>query len=183
MSTQHRGLYYEDISLGMEATFAKTVTEADIANFAGVSGDFNPVHVDADFASTTMFKGRIAHGMLSAAFISAVLGNKLPGPGAIYISQNLKFKAPVHIGDTVTAKVQVIDLMPEKHRVTFRTTCSVKELLVVDGEAVLMVPTVRDESTLIAASTKTPAEASAAVAAAAAVATATTATAAAGARG
>ncbi len=148
MSIQIGGMAYEDLSLGMEAVFAKTVTEADIAAFAGVSGDFNPVHVDEEFAETTMFKGRIAHGMLSAAFISTVLGTKLPGPGCIYLSQSLKFKAPVRIGDTVTARVQVLSLMPEKRRVTLRTTCAVKEQLVVDGEAVLFVPTMRTDSTL-----------------------------------
>lgn len=134
------GFYYEDISIGQSAIFAKTVTEADIAAFAGVSGDFNPVHVNEEFASKTMFKGRIAHGMLSAGFISTVFGMRLPGPGAIYVSQLLKFKAPVKIGDTVVARVEVTGMVPEKKFVTFKTTCSVGEKVVIDGEATLMVP-------------------------------------------
>lgn len=134
------GFYYEDISVGQSAIFAKTVTEADIAAFAGVSGDFNPVHVNEEFASKTMFKGRIAHGMLSAGFISTVFGMRLPGPGAIYVSQLLKFKAPVKIGDTVVARVEVTGMVPEKKFVTFKTTCSVGEKVVIDGEATLMVP-------------------------------------------
>lgn len=134
------GFYYEDLSLGQSAIFAKTVTEADIATFAGVSGDFNPVHVNEEFASQTMFKGRIAHGMLSAAFISTVFGTKLPGPGCIYVSQMLKFKAPVRIGDTVTARVEITAMAPEKKFVTFKTTCTVAGKVVLDGEATLMVP-------------------------------------------
>lgn len=134
------GYYFEDLAIGSSAVFAKTVTEADIAAFAGVSGDFNPVHVNEEFAKTTMFKGRIAHGMLSAAFISTVFGMKMPGPGCIYVSQLLKFKAPVHIGDTVVARVEVTGTVPEKKFVTFKTTCTVGEKVVVDGEATLMVP-------------------------------------------
>jgi 3-hydroxybutyryl-CoA dehydratase len=134
------GYYFEDLSVGMSASFAKTVTEADIAAFAGVSGDFNPVHINEEFARDTMFKGRIAHGMLSAAFISTVFGMKMPGPGCIYVSQLLKFKAPVKIGNTVTAKVEVTATVPEKKFVTFKTTCTVAGKVVVDGEATLMVP-------------------------------------------
>ncbi|HSV29502.1 MAG TPA: MaoC family dehydratase [Candidatus Omnitrophota bacterium] len=140
MSGELNGYYFEDLSVGMSASFAKTVTEADIAAFAGVSGDFNPVHINEEFAKDTMFKGRIAHGMLSAAFISTVFGMKMPGPGCIYVSQQLKFKAPVRIGDTVTAKVEVTATTPEKKFVTFKTTCSVAGKVVVDGEATLMVP-------------------------------------------
>jgi 3-hydroxybutyryl-CoA dehydratase len=124
----------------MAATFAKTVTEADVQTYAGLSGDFNPVHINEEFAATTMFKGRIAHGMLSAAFISTVLGMRLPGPGCIYVSQALKFKAPVRIGDTVTARVEVTGTVPEKKFVTLKTTCSVAGKVVIDGEATLMVP-------------------------------------------
>lgn len=140
MSGDLNGYYFEDLNVGMSAAFAKTVTEADIAAFAGVSGDFNPVHVNEEFAKDTLFKGRIAHGMLSAAFISTVFGMKMPGPGCIYVSQSLKFKAPVRIGDTVTAKVEVTATVPEKKFVTFKTTCSVAGKTVVDGEATLMVP-------------------------------------------
>jgi len=140
MSDDLHGYWFEELKPGMSASFAKTVTEADIQAFAGLSGDFNPVHVNEEFAVTTMFKGRVAHGMLSAAFISTVFGMKLPGPGCIYVSQALKFKAPVRIGDTVTARVEVIGTVPEKKFVTFTTTCSVSGKVVIDGEATLMVP-------------------------------------------
>lgn len=135
------GYYFEELSVGQSAVFGKTVTEADIAAFAGVSGDTNPVHLNEEYAKNTMFKGRIAHGMLSAAFISTVFGTKLPGPGCIYVSQLLKFKAPVKIGDTVMARVEVTALVPEKKFVTFKTTCTVGDKVVLDGEATLMVPT------------------------------------------
>ncbi|MTJ79867.1 MAG: MaoC family dehydratase [Telmatospirillum sp.] len=134
------GIYFEDLTVGRSAVFSKTITDADVTLFAGVSGDTNPVHLDADYAGQTMFKGRIAHGMLSASLISTVFGTRLPGPGAIYISQTLKFKAPVKIGDTAVARVEVIELLPEKKRATFKTTVSVGATVVVDGEAVLMVP-------------------------------------------
>jgi 3-hydroxybutyryl-CoA dehydratase len=135
-----RGKYLDEISDGMSAVFSKTVTEADIVLFAGITGDTNPVHLDEEFAKPTMFKGRIAHGMLTAGFISAVFGTKLPGPGCVYISQNLKFKAPVKIGDTVKARVTVSAIDQEKARVTFATTCHVGDKIVLDGEAQLMVP-------------------------------------------
>lgn len=134
------GYYFEDLKVGMTASFAKTVTEADIVGFAGISGDFNPVHINEEFAKNTMFKGRIAHGMLGAAFISTLFGTKLPGPGCIYISQNLRFKAPVKIGDTVVAKVELTELVPEKKRASFKTICTVGGNVVIDGEASLMVP-------------------------------------------
>ena len=139
--TAAKGVFFEDLSLGQEASLSNTVSEADIVAFADVSGDRNPVHLDADYAATTMFKERIAHGMLSAAYISAVFGMKLPGPGAIYISQSLKFKAPVKIGDTVVTTVRVAELVPEKRRVRFECVCTVNDKPVVEGEAVLMVPT------------------------------------------
>jgi 3-hydroxybutyryl-CoA dehydratase len=116
------------------------VSEADIVAFADISGDRNPVHLDADYAATTMFKERIAHGMLSAAYISAVFGMELPGPGAIYMSQTLKFKAPVKIGDTVVTTVKVTELVPEKRRARFECVCTVDDKPVVEGEAMLMVP-------------------------------------------
>jgi 3-hydroxybutyryl-CoA dehydratase len=134
------GKYLDEITEGMSAIFSKTVTEADIVLFAGITGDTNPVHLDEEFAKPTMFKGRIAHGMLTAGFISAVFGTKLPGPGCIYMSQNLKFKAPVKIGDTVKARVTVSAIDQEKARVTFATTCHVGDKIVLDGEAQLMVP-------------------------------------------
>jgi len=135
-----RGKYLEEISEGMTAIFSKTVTDADIVLFAGITGDTNPVHLDEEFAKPTMFKGRIAHGMLTAGFISTVFGTKLPGPGCIYLSQNLKFKAPVRIGDTVRARVTVSAIDRDKGRVTFATTCHVGAQIVVDGEAQLLVP-------------------------------------------
>ena len=134
------GLKLEDLSIGQTAERAHSVTEATIAAFAEVSGDHNPVHLDADFAATTSFKERIAHGMLSAAYISAVLGNDLPGPGAIYLSQTLNFRRPVKIGDVVTARVTVAAIDAEKARVTFNTVCEVAGKPVVTGEAVIMAP-------------------------------------------
>ena len=107
-----KSYYFEDLEPGMEASFAKTVTEADIIGFAEVTGDKNPVHLDAEFAGRTMFKERIAHGMPTASYISAVFGMELPGPGVIYISQTLNFKGPVKIGDEVVAKVKVAELFP-----------------------------------------------------------------------
>ena len=135
-----KSYFFEDLELGMEASFAKVVTEADINAFAEVSGDKNPVHLDAAYAAKTMFKERIAHGMLSAGYISAVFGMEMPGPGAIYISQTLNFKAPVKIGDKVVAKVKVVELFPEKRRARFECVCSVNDKPVVSGEAMLMVP-------------------------------------------
>ncbi|HYD32893.1 MAG TPA: MaoC family dehydratase [Azospirillaceae bacterium] len=134
------GYFLEDLSVGMSAAYSRTITDADIVLFAGVSGDTNPVHLNEEYASQTMFKGRIAHGMLSAGFISTVLGTKLPGPGTIYMSQSLKFKAPVRAGDTVTARVTVTDIVPEKKRLTLRTVCTVGGKDVIEGEAVVMVP-------------------------------------------
>ncbi|MFA5122741.1 MAG: MaoC family dehydratase [Zavarzinia sp.] len=138
--TAYHGYYFEDLSLGQSAAFSKTISEADILMFSGVSGDTNPVHLDAEYAATTPFKERIAHGMLSAGLISAVLGTKLPGPGAIYVGQTLRFKAPVKIGDTVVAEAKVIELVPEKKRAVFSTTCTVRGKVVVEGEATIMVP-------------------------------------------
>ena len=140
MATAAKGVFFEDLSVGQEASLSKTVTEADIAGFAEISGDKNPVHLDAQYAAGTMFKERIAHGMLSAAYISAVFGMKLPGPGAIYISQTLNFKAPVKIDDTVVTTVKVVELVPKKRRARFECACSVNGKPVVQGEAVLMVP-------------------------------------------
>jgi 3-hydroxybutyryl-CoA dehydratase len=108
--------HFEDLAVGQEASLSNTVSEADIAAFAQVSGDKNPVHLDAAYAATTMFKERIAHGMLSAAYISAVFGMKLPGPGSIYISQTLNFKAPVKIGDTVVTTVKIVELLQARAR-------------------------------------------------------------------
>jgi 3-hydroxybutyryl-CoA dehydratase len=140
MGETPKSVYFEDLSVGQEASISNTVTADVIAAFADVSGDHNPVHIDADYAAKTMFKERIAHGMLSAAYISAVFGMQLPGPGAIYISQTLNFKAPVKIGDTVVTTVKVAELVPEKKRAKFECVCTVNGKPVVQGEAVLMVP-------------------------------------------
>jgi 3-hydroxybutyryl-CoA dehydratase len=140
MGNTPKSVYFEDLSVGQEASQSNTVTADVIGAFADVSGDRNPVHVDAEYAATTMFKERIAHGMLSAAYISAVFGMQLPGPGAIYISQTLNFKAPVKIGDTVVTTVKVAELVPEKKRAKFECICAFNGKPVVQGEAVLMVP-------------------------------------------
>jgi 3-hydroxybutyryl-CoA dehydratase len=140
MGTAPKSVYFEDLSVGQEASISNTVTADVISAFAAVSGDRNPVHVDAAYAATTMFKEPIAHGMLSAAYISAVFGMQLPGPGAIYISQTLNFKAPVKIGDEVVTTVKVAELIPEKRRAKFDCVCTVNGKPVVQGEAVLMVP-------------------------------------------
>jgi 3-hydroxybutyryl-CoA dehydratase len=134
------GHFIEDLSVGQSASYTKTVTEADIVKFADVSGDNNPVHLDEAFAQTTMFKGRIAHGMLSAGFISTVIGTKLPGSGTIYMSQTLRFKAPVRIGDTVTATCTITEIIPEKRRAVLNTSCKVGDTVVIEGEALVMVP-------------------------------------------
>jgi 3-hydroxybutyryl-CoA dehydratase len=132
-------LRLEDLSVGQTAERAHTVTEADILAFAAVSGDDNPLHLDEAYAAQTPFKGRIAHGLLAASYVSAVLGTQLPGPGAVYLSQSLRFRRPVRIGDTVTARVSVTGIDAEKKRVTLETVCLVDGKTVVDGEAVIMV--------------------------------------------
>lgn len=132
--------YFEDLEVGMEASMSKEVTETCITAFADISGDHNPVHLDADYAAATIFKERVAHGMLTAGYISAVFGMKLPGPGAIYITQTLNFKAPVRIGDLVKTRVVLIDLVPKKRRALFDCFCLVDNKVVLDGEAMLMVP-------------------------------------------
>ena len=126
--------------VGRSASVAKTITEADILLFAAVSTDTNPVHLDAEAAKASPFGERIAHGMLSAGLISAVLGTKLPGPGTIYLGQTLKFRAPVRIGDTVTATAEVSAYDPGKRRATLRTTCTVGGVVVIEGEATVLVP-------------------------------------------
>ncbi len=130
----------DELSVGQVAELAKTVTESDIVLFAGVTGDFNPVHIDAEAAKQSVFGQRIAHGMLSAGFISAVLGMRLPGPGSISLSQTLRFTKPVRIGDTVTARVEVVEVIAAKRRVRLATTCrNQNDEVVVEGEAVVMM--------------------------------------------
>lgn len=136
---ERHGYYLEDLSVGMTDVYSKTVSEADIVMFAGISGDTNPVHLCQLFAEGTVFKERIAHGMLGASFISTVLGTRLPGPGCIYLSQNLRFRAPVKAGDTVVARVTVKEINQEKKRVTLETVCKVGDTVVIEGEAIAMV--------------------------------------------
>ncbi len=134
------GIGFEDLAVGMTASTGKTITEADILMFAAVSTDTNPVHLNAEAAAASPFGARIAHGMLSAGLISAVLGTRLPGPGTIYLSQSLRFRAPVKIGDTVTATVEVTGLDPARKRATLKTVCTVGGKVVIDGEAVVLPP-------------------------------------------
>jgi len=135
-----QGLFFEDLTEGQSAEITKIVGAADVEAFAAVSGDNNPVHLDEAYARTTPFQGRIAHGMLSAAYISAVLGTRLPGPGAIYLSQSLRFRRPVKIGDPVVTRVTVQSLDTRRAHATLATVCRVDGKTVVDGEAVVMVP-------------------------------------------
>ena len=129
------------LQVGQQAEFSKTVTESDVVLFAGITGDFNPAHVNEVEASKSRFGGRIAHGMLSAGFISACIAMKLPGPGTIYLTQSLKFTRPVRIGDTVTARVEVLEWNEAKRRARLSTTCrNQSDEVVIDGEALVMVP-------------------------------------------
>ena len=134
------GYYFEDLSVGMEASYAKKISNDDILAFADISGDRNPVHLDEAYARTTRFKGRIVHGMLSASFLSTTIAARLPGPGTIYLTQNLSFRAPVRIGDKVEARVTVTDIIREKARVVLKTVCRVGDTVVIDGDALVMVP-------------------------------------------
>ena len=131
----------KELQIGQSATFTKTISETDVYLFAGVTGDFNPAHVNAQYAEGTPFQERIAHGMLSASLISTVLGTHLPGMGTIYAKQEVAFKAPVHFGDTITAKVEVEEIIEEKNRVKMKTTCTNQDgVVVVDGYAVVLPP-------------------------------------------
>jgi 3-hydroxybutyryl-CoA dehydratase len=135
-----RGLHFEDLTIGMSAEMSRRVEEADVRAFAAVTGDDNPVHLDADYAATTPFKERIAHGMLSAGYISALLGTRLPGPGAIYVSQTLSFRRPVKLGAVVDARVEIVALDEAKGRATLSCTCAVEGKVVAEGEAVVIAP-------------------------------------------
>jgi 3-hydroxybutyryl-CoA dehydratase len=134
------GYFFEDLHVGQAAALSKTITDADIQMYSVVSLDTNPIHLDEEVARRSRFGGRIAHGMLSASLISALLGTRLPGPGTIYLRQSLAFRAPVKIGQTVTAVVEITDLNPPRKSVTLRTRCLVKEDVVIDGEACVLVP-------------------------------------------
>jgi 3-hydroxybutyryl-CoA dehydratase len=137
-STQ--SLAFEDLSVGMRETYRKMVKSSDVVGFAEISGDRNPIHLSEHFAAKTPFGGRIAHGLYTASLISAVIGTRLPGPGAIYLSQTLNFKAPVRIGDTVEAMVEVVELSERGSRVRLTCTCSVDGAVVLEGEALVKVP-------------------------------------------
>lgn len=134
------GFAMEQLEVGMSAIYSKTVTESDINLFCAISGDTNPLHLDHEYAATTMFGGPIAHGMLAASFISTVIGTKLPGPGCVYISQNCRFKAPVRAGDTVRARVTITEVNMERRRIKLETTCRVGDTVVIDGDAEVLVP-------------------------------------------
>ena len=135
-----RILYFEDLSVGMAETLSKTIASSDVVGFAQLTGDRNPIHLSEHFAAKTPFKGRIAHGLYTASLISAVIGTRLPGPGAVYISQTLRFLAPVKIGETIDAIVEVAELIEEKHRARLRCTCKVGSTVVLEGEALVKIP-------------------------------------------
>lgn len=136
-----KGKTIDQLTVGDSAEFAKTVTETDVVLYAGITGDFNPAHINEAYARDTYFKGRIAHGMLTAGFISAILGCHLPGPGTIYLGQTLKFMAPVRIGDTITARVELVEKLDDNKRVRLSTTCTNQQgVVVLEGEATVMPP-------------------------------------------
>jgi len=130
----------EKITIGMEVSYSQTITDSDVKAFAGISGDRNPVHLDEKYAETSRYKKRIAHGLLTASYFSALFGTKIPGEGCVYVAQSLKFKRPVYIDDTVTAMVIVTRIDLDKRRVFFKTVCKVNNKIVTDGEAELYVP-------------------------------------------
>jgi len=134
------GHYFEDLDVGMSAVYARTVTDADIVMFSGISGDTNPIHLAATFADGSMFGGRVAHGMLTASFFSAVIGTKLPGPGCVYMSQSLRWNAPVRAGDTVVTRAVITEIDTEKQRAKLDTVCTVDGEVVLEGEALVKVP-------------------------------------------
>lgn len=130
----------EEIEIGMSASYSQTVTDADIKAFAGLSGDRNPVHVNEEYAQDSRYKKRIAHGMMTASYFSALFGTKIPGEGCVYVAQSLKFKRPVYMNDTVVATVEVTQVDLDKKRVFFKTTCKVNNKIVTDGEAEIFIP-------------------------------------------
>lgn len=135
------GFTVDTLRVGQSASFSKTITEHDVYTFAGITGDLNPAHINESYAKETQFHGRIAHGMLSAGLISAVIGMQLPGPGTIYLGQEVTFRAPVHIGDTVTATVTVRSINPERNRAELDTVCTNQDgVRVVTGTAKVSPP-------------------------------------------
>lgn len=135
-----QSLYFEDVAVGMRESYAKLVRASDVVGFAEISGDRNPIHLSEHFAAKTPFGGRIAHGLYTASLISAVIGTRLPGPGAIYISQTLRFLAPVRIGDTVEASVEIVELIEKGRRAKLKCFCRVGETVVLEGEAEVKIP-------------------------------------------
>jgi 3-hydroxybutyryl-CoA dehydratase len=135
-----RTVYFEDMSIGMTESYSKTVKASDVVGFAEITGDRNPIHLSEHFAAKTPFKSRIAHGLYTAGLISAVIGTRLPGPGAIYLSQTLYFRAPVKIGDVVEAAVTVAELSERGNRARLVCTCTVAGKVVLEGEALVKVP-------------------------------------------
>ncbi len=133
------GFFIQDLKVGQEAILSKTITEADITNFSGVTGDNNPVHISDDFASKTIFKKRVAHGFFTASLISTLIATKLPGPGSIYISQTLKFLAPAYIGDNILTRVIIQKIDKEKRRVNLLTECFISNKKILTGEAEILV--------------------------------------------
>jgi 3-hydroxybutyryl-CoA dehydratase len=140
MILELRTLFFKDLSVGMTEKLKKTISSSDVVGFAEVTGDRNPIHLSEHFAAKTPFRTRIAHGLYTASLISAVLGTRLPGPGAIYVSQTLNFRAPVKIGDVVEVTVAVTELVPERRRARLTCTCTVRDEVVLDGEALVKVP-------------------------------------------
>ena len=147
MFLELRVLHFEDLAVGMKERLSKTIASSDVVGFAEVTGDRNPIHLSEHFAARTPFGTRIAHGLYTAGLISAVLGTRLPGPGAVYISQSLRFRAPVHIGDTVAVTVEVVELVPAKRRAKLSCVCRVAGEVVLDGEALVQVPSREAEVT------------------------------------
>ena len=141
------GKSINELSVGERSSFSKTISESDVYLFAGITGDLNPAHINEQYASDTFFKGRIAHGMLVAGFISTVIGCQLPGPGTIYVKQDLTFLAPVRFGDTITATVEIIEILEEKNRVILKTTCTNQEdTVILDGQAMVSPPKKKNAS-------------------------------------
>ena len=137
---QDKSISFEQIKIDMSVSYSQTITDADVKNFAGISGDHNPIHVDDEYASKSRYKKRISHGLIPGSFFSALFGTKLPGPGCVYVQQTFNFKRPVYLGDTVTATATVTSIDQDKRRVFFDTTCTVKNKVVIDGMAELYVP-------------------------------------------
>ena len=135
-----QGFFFEDLAIGMSAEYARVIGDEEMRLFADLTGDTNPLHFDDDFAKRSLFKGRVVHGMCTAALISTVIGTRLPGPGCVYLSQSLRFAAPVRPGDEIVARAVVDRLIPERSRVEFETTCSVGERIVLSGRALTQVP-------------------------------------------